>query len=170
VPSEIAAAAAKITQNGSGSPEATKPPVSRARKITPIVFWASWSPWPSAIAAADTVWRIRNPRPTRPGLDRRKPHMMASIIRKPALNAKSGDATIGMATFSTTVSQATVVPEATAAPTSPPISACDEDDGRPKYQVIRFQVMAPISPPITMTRPWLPDGGEITDPTVFATS
>src|SRR3954451_12479856 len=35
------------------------------------------------------------------------------------------------------------------APTMPPISACDELDGRPKYQVIRFQAIAPIRPPKT---------------------
>ena len=38
---------------------------------------------------------------------------------------------------------------ATAAPTSPPISACDEDDGMPYYQVMRFQAIAPISAPNT---------------------
>src|SRR5205085_4689904 len=31
-------------------------------------------------------------------------------------------------------------------PTSPPISACEELEGRPKYQVIRFQVIAPTRP------------------------
>src|SRR5262245_3233508 len=30
-----------------------------------------------------------------------------------------------------------------AAPAKPPISACDEDDGRPHHQVSRFQAMAP---------------------------
>ena len=75
-----------------------------------------------------------------------------------------------MTTLSMTVSHVTVVPEARAAPTRPPINACEEDDGSPKYQVIRFQAMAPSRPPITMTRPWLPDGGEITLPTVLATS
>ena len=29
---------------------------------------------------------------------------------------------------------------------SPPTSACDDDDGMPKYQVPRFQTMAPMSP------------------------
>ena len=38
---------------------------------------------------------------------------------------------------------------ATAAPTRPPISACDEDDGMPYHQVIRFHAMAPISAPNT---------------------
>ena len=36
--------------------------------------------------------------------------------------------------------------EATAEPTTPPISACEELEGSPKYQVIRFQAIAPTSP------------------------
>ena len=38
------------------------------------------------------------------------------------------------------------------APTRPPISACDDDDGSPKYQVSRFQPIAPISAANTTTR------------------
>ena len=38
---------------------------------------------------------------------------------------------------------------ATAAPTMPPISACEELDGMPYHQVSRFQLMAPISAPKT---------------------
>ena len=34
-----------------------------------------------------------------------------------------------------------------AAPSRPPIRACELDDGIPKYQVIRFQLIAPISAP-----------------------
>jgi len=34
---------------------------------------------------------------------------------------------------------------ASAAPTRPPISACDDDDGRPRHHVIRFQMMPPSS-------------------------
>src|SRR5215208_7216589 len=37
---------------------------------------------------------------------------------------------------------------ATAAPERPPIKACDELDGMPKYQVMRFQTMAPSSAPM----------------------
>ena len=38
-------------------------------------------------------------------------------------------------------------PDATStAPTTPPINACEEDDGRPKYHVSRFQAIAPIRP------------------------
>src|SRR6478672_5378583 len=35
---------------------------------------------------------------------------------------------------------------ANAAPTTPPMSAWDELDGSPKYQVMRFQEMAPMRP------------------------
>src|SRR5215218_9602986 len=39
---------------------------------------------------------------------------------------------------------------ANAAPTTPPISACDDDDGSPKYHVSRFQKIAPIRPAKTI--------------------
>src|SRR6476646_447418 len=35
---------------------------------------------------------------------------------------------------------------ATAAPTNPPTSACDDEEGSPRYAVTTFQVMAPASP------------------------
>ena len=38
---------------------------------------------------------------------------------------------------------------AIAAPTRPPIRACEEDEGMPYYQVMRFQEIAPISAPST---------------------
>ena len=37
------------------------------------------------------------------------------------------------------------------APTIPPISACEELEGRPKYQVVRFQAIAPTSPANTIS-------------------
>jgi hypothetical protein len=36
------------------------------------------------------------------------------------------------------------------APTTPPIRACDELEGRPKYQVATFHPIAPISPAKTI--------------------
>src|SRR5512146_2060050 len=58
---------------------------------------------------------------------------------------------------------------ASAAPTRPPISACDEDEGRPSHQVIRFQVIAPSNAArsvwfVTWPRSMMPF------PTVFATA
>ena len=96
-----------------------------------MVFCASCRPWPSAIAAADTVWASRKPRLARPGLIRRKIHMIASISRKASPKATSGDTIIGIATFSRTTAQSAVTPAATAAPTRPPISACDDEEGSP---------------------------------------
>ncbi len=34
-------------------------------------------------------------------------------------------------------------------PTTPPISACDDDEGSPNHHVARFQQVAPMSPPKT---------------------
>src|SRR5947208_12208743 len=57
-----------------------------------------------------------------------------------------------------------------AAPTRPPIRAWDDDDGIPKYQVIRFQPIAPISAASTTPRPDRPVGGSMMPlPTVSAT-
>ena len=62
-------------------------------------------------------------------------------------------------------------PAASAAPTRPPTSACDDDDGRPRYHVKRFQTIAPMSAArirCPVTRP-----GSVLirpSPTVFATA
>src|SRR5207244_9615055 len=58
---------------------------------------------------------------------------------------------------------------AIAAPTSPPIRACDELDGSPSHHVSRFQTMAPSSAASTVfvsVRPTF----TIPLPTVFATA
>jgi hypothetical protein len=66
--------------------------------------------------------------------------------------ATSGEATAGMITFCTSVPKCTALPPTATqvAPINPPNRACDELDGRPRYQVIRFQMMAPINAPNTM--------------------
>src|SRR3954452_9304951 len=51
-----------------------------------------------------------------------------------------------MTTLSTTPLHSTVLEEARAAPTRPPIRACEEDEGSPKYQVTRFHAIAPTRP------------------------
>ena len=51
------------------------------------------------------------------------------------------------------------------------MSACEDDEGSPNHQVIRFQVIAPISAAKTISSPSLPSGGSmIPAPTVLATS
>ena len=50
------------------------------------------------------------------------------------------------------------------------MSACEDDGGSPKYQVIMFQVIAPISAAKTISRPLPPVGvSMIPEPTVLAT-
>ena len=57
---------------------------------------------------------------------------------------------------------------ATPAPTSPPISACDEEDGMPATQVMTFHAIAPPSAPkITLASTM--SGSIIPLPTVCAT-
>ena len=59
VPSEIAEAAARITQSGTvGS--ARMPPATSARVMMPIVFCASFEPWLKAMYAAEMTWSRRN--------------------------------------------------------------------------------------------------------------
>src|SRR4051795_653001 len=55
-----------------------------------------------------------------------------------------------MTTLSSSPDQITVPPDASVAPTIPPISACEEDEGSPTHHVARFQAIAPIRPANTM--------------------
>src|SRR5690606_39061614 len=60
-------------------------------------------------------------------------------------------------------------PEITA-PAKAPIKACEEDDGIPYHQVIRFQAIAPISALITIGIPCSRVAGSATPPPIiFAT-
>src|SRR4051794_14053991 len=68
------------------------------------------------------------------------------------MKATIGATTAGISTLPTSPSAriASKPAAATVEPTTPPISACEELDGSPKYQVIRFQAIAPISPAKTI--------------------
>src|SRR6187551_2347998 len=75
-----------------------------------------------------------------------------------------GDRTIGMSTFSTTpVVQCTTLPDARPAPTRPPIRACEEEDGSPKYHVMKFHAIAPTRAARTTVMPAGPAGGSMID-------
>src|SRR3954471_19393104 len=62
--------------------------------------------------------------------------------------ASTGATSAGTITFPSRPSQSTAdVPAcASIAPTTPPIKACEELDGRPAHQVTRFQTIAPTRP------------------------
>ncbi len=213
----------------------------------PMVFAASCIPWPTAMAAAETVWAIRNPRLSGPGCtarvradrshrlprpagrptstagptaepdgagetgvprrsamaeaapvptpaptatfsgvssevevsrsSREKPrtvsggasrrwastvrplidHRSRNITIAPSRKPTIGDSTMGSRTFWAMFAHWTVAPAANrVAPTRPPKSACDDDEGRPKYHVSRFQLIAPRTPAKTTPRLAIP--------------
>src|SRR3954471_16019779 len=73
----------------------------------------------------------------------------ATRIAKPAtVNARTGASSPGTMTFSTIPSPSmALAPSLTkAAPTTPPMSACEELAGNPSHHVARFHVIAPIRP------------------------
>jgi hypothetical protein len=71
-----------------------------------------------------------------------------------------------MTTLSRIASQWTVTPDAMPTPVSAPMRACVDDEGSPRRQVIRFHVMAPISPESTMiSASW-----ELTSPMLMMSS
>src|SRR3954452_6430326 len=81
-----------------------------------------------------------------------------------------GDKNMGRMTLSTSPLHLTVVDDPTAAPTSPPMSACVDDEGSPDHQVMRFQMMAPTNAEKTTRRPCVPLGVVMMpSPTVAAT-
>ena len=67
MPSAIAVAAASTTQVGTSSPALRFPFATSARKMIPIVFWASFVPWESEKRLPEMIWPRRNPRDTGPG-------------------------------------------------------------------------------------------------------
>jgi hypothetical protein len=92
------------------------------------------------------------------------------MTRKASRNPTMGESTIGMTTFSRMPAHCTVFAEAMAAPTRPPMSACEDDDGSPNHQVMRFQTIAPISAASTTSSPLSPWGATMMpEPTVSAT-
>src|SRR3954466_1471996 len=77
---------------------------------------------------------------------------MTRMAMPAVANASTGAMSAGTMTFDSRPSPSTALVPAAAMvlPTRPPISACDELDGRPKYQVIRFQAIAPTRPAKTI--------------------
>lgn len=91
--------------------------------------------------------------------------------RNAATPATSGAAIAGISTLVTTVPPLTPLTptDAMVAPTRPPMRACEELDGRPISQVIKFQRMAPTSA-AKMTSGVMPDSVTMPLEIVLATS
>jgi hypothetical protein len=133
-----------------------------------MVFCASLPPWPRLKAAAETSWSRRNTWSTLRGVAPLNSHISASISTNAKLMPSSGDTTMKITVLEklavfTTLQPALAMP----APTTPPMSACDEEVGRPSHQVVRFQAMAPTRPPNTTAS--LTTFGSMMVPTVLAT-
>src|ERR1700712_1888465 len=116
--------------------------------MTPIVFCPSEVPCANATMDAETDWACRN-HPAWGSLSARLIITYRMNVAAPAANAATtGATTAGNRILDTTTEKLT--PEAPApistAPISPPNRACEELDGNPRSQVIRFHKMAPTSP------------------------
>src|SRR5580704_7522088 len=112
--------------------------------MMPMVFCASLPPWPSEIAeAAANCSHWKTPSTVR-GLARTKAQDTASTKNNARRKPSKGDSTMKTLVVSRPGHTIEARPAlVTPAPTSPPISACELDDGMPAHQVMRFHEMAP---------------------------
>src|SRR3954452_694006 len=137
------------TQSGtSGLAAGRLPWATSASVMTPIVFCASLVPWASASSPPDISCPRRKPRVTGPGRWRPRMRYAMRIPTPATTKASTGATRAGTRTLPTRPSQSTSPGPcaASVAPTTPPMSACDELDGSPPYHVTRFQMIAPTSP------------------------
>src|SRR5205809_888610 len=97
----------------------------------------------SAVIRCPSVLTIRQPPDSVP----RAIAPLANISRNPSAKPSSGDSTMNSTVFSRLAALITAQPAlARPAPTKPPISACDEEVGRPSHQVVKFHATAPTRP------------------------
>src|SRR4029078_12329840 len=89
---------------------------------------------------------MRKARSTANGVERTESQDTIATSTSASRNPTSGDNTIASSALDKPLQTAADRPAiAIPAPTSPPISACELDEGIPSAQVIRFQTMAPTS-------------------------
>ena len=89
---------------------------------------------------------MRKARSTAKGVERTEAQDTIATSTSASRKPTSGDSTMASTVLDSPLQTAAESPAlATPAPTKPPISACDEDDGMPSAQVTRFQTMAPTS-------------------------
>src|SRR5690348_4387939 len=142
--------------------------------MMPMVFCASLRPWEKPMKPDDTICTLAKIALTTRGRDAcwifppREDRNDSSansrpMIVKPSRKPAAGDTIIGSTTLlrmplpshqcSPGIDQMMTcqfsLAAANAAPIRPPISACDELDGRPHHQVIRSQIVAPSNAQIS---------------------
>src|SRR6478735_8606605 len=141
----------RMTQNGTLESAGTAPAAMSASRMMPIDFCASLVPCARETSDAEPTWPQRNARvETSSGTSRvRRATSHVPTLATPI--ATSGASSAGMSTFAATPVQMTpdVPTAASTEPTTPPMRACDELDGRPRSHVSRFHVMPPTRPAST---------------------
>src|SRR5882724_10382240 len=136
VPSAIAAWHDSTTQNGTENSAPRCPCEYSSTAMMPMVFCASLPPWPSEYSEADTNCRIRKARSTANGVERTDNQDTIATSTSASRNPTSGDSTIASSVLVRPLQTAADIPAlAMPAPTSPPISACELDEGMPSAQV-----------------------------------
>src|ERR1700748_465924 len=107
--------------------------------MMPIVFCASLPPCPSEYSEAEANCRIRNARSTANGVERTEAQETIATSTSASRNPTSGDNTMASNAFDRPLQPAAEMPAlATPPPSSPPISACELDQGSPRPQVTRL--------------------------------
>src|SRR5581483_10263537 len=115
----------------------------------PMAFCASFEPCESAMEQLERSWSALKDLLTRVGAKPFTIQVRRTMIAKPAMRPKSGERTRNSTTVFTPFdvkTEKTPVEKPSekmrcimTAPQSPPTSACELDDGIPKYHVMRFQ-------------------------------
>src|SRR5450830_516290 len=120
------------THHGNGSLAELKPAAISSIQMMPMVFCASLPPWPRLYIDADSNCARRNQPSTLRGVERTKIHDTSNIMMEPRMKPSNGDSTMKMTILIRPEDTSEPVPAlATAAPTRPPMSACEDDEGIP---------------------------------------
>src|SRR5450631_4606636 len=169
VPSAIAAWHASTTQNGTENSLPRCPSENSSTAMMPMVFCASLPPWPSEYSEAEANCRMRKARSTANGVERTEAQDTTATSTSASRKPTSGDSTMASNVFDRPLQTAAESPAlAMPPPTSPPIKACELEDGIPSPQVIRFQTMAP-SNAANITCASMTPGSMMPVPMVWAT-
>ena len=101
-------------------------------QMMPIVFCASLLPWPMLYIAEDTSCSLRNQRSVCLWVRRRQIQDNATMMIPESSMPRSGATTMKDAVLMMPGASSGPVPAfAIVEPTRPPISACEDEDGRP---------------------------------------
>ena len=169
VPSAMARWQEITTQNGTCISPCRNPLANSSTVMMPMVFCASLPPWPRLYMDAEMNCALLNPPSVRDGDERWNIHRMPIDSATASSMPSIGERMMADEVLISPLAMTTSGPDlASAAPTRPPTSACEDDDGMPNHQVMTFQMMAPDSAP-KITALSTMAGSMMPEPTVIAT-